>query len=111
MNKKSSLFCGIMSRNACRKGTHGCLFFSVSKLVSKGFYDERRVSSTTGQVQRMLLRATHWIDSARTFWRLVDLDLDCSLERHGTRALQLVTVGRGHVTRGTQTIAQLVMSL
>ena len=40
-----------------------------------------------------------WIDSARTFWR----HLDCSLERHGTRSL--VTVGRGHVTCGTQSIA------
>ena len=33
----------------------------------------------------------------------LETSCSCSLERHGTRAL--VTVGRGHVTRGTQSIA------
>ena len=94
----------IMSRNACRKGTHGCLFFSVSKLVSKGFYDDRRVSSSTGQVHHAA--PGHSLDRlGQDILETSRLYVYCSLERHGTRAL--VTVGRGHVTRGirTQSIA------
>ena len=77
----------------------------VQERLQKSRNSSRKVSTMIAVFLRpldkstMLLRATHWIDSAmQDFLEASRLH---SLERHGTRALVNVTVGRGHVTRGT----------
>ena len=98
---ESSLFCELCPGTPAEKAPMGAFSF-LSRNSSRKVSTMIAVFLRPLDKSTMLHRATHWIDSARTFWRHLVLYM-CSLERHGTRAL--VTVGRGHVTRGTQSIA------
>ena len=101
--QESSLFCELCPGTPAEKEPMGAFSF-LSRNSSRKVSTMIAVFLRPLDKSTMLLRATHWIDSARTFWRqLLEASRLHSLERHGTRAL--VTVGRGHVTRGTQSIA------